>query len=216
MAKYEDEGYCPATDVQDKLSKHDNQSLYGLWNLFKDSVVYEKEDCLHHPLNPEVCNDVFSYDPISAKVLETIVRTNVNAEKILVHQLYEYDDFLFEIKELVCNSSNSKNAAEVKELQEQIESLEEERANFAEGSAENFVLKIFYEDGDLYRVEEEDWTFYSDTGLQNPIGNDFQIVSPVVKREEVKDGGLTHYVYIVRSENGLVYSEEKPRLRVIE
>ena len=108
MAKYEDEGYCPATDVQDKLSKHDNQSLYGLWNLFKDSVVYEKEDCLHHPLNPEVCNDVFSYDPISAKVLETIVRTNVNAEKILVHQLYEYDDFLFEIKELVCNSSNSK------------------------------------------------------------------------------------------------------------
>ncbi len=114
------------------------------------------------------------------------------------------------------NSSNSKNAAEVKELQEQIESLEEERANFAEGSAENFVLKIFYEDGDLYRVEEEDWTFYSDTGLQNPIGNDFQIVSPVVKREEVKDGGLTHYVYIVRSENGLVYSEEKPRLRVIE
>ena len=114
------------------------------------------------------------------------------------------------------NSSNSKNAAEVKELQEQINQLEAERSNFAEGSAEDFVLKIFYEDGNLYHVEEENWTFYSDTGLQNPIGNDFQIVSSVVKREEVKDGGITHYIYIVRSENGLVYSEDKPRLRKVE
>ena len=114
------------------------------------------------------------------------------------------------------NSSNSKNSAEVLELQQKIDQLEAEKASFGEGTTENYILQVFYEDGNRYQVEEENWTFYSDTMLQNPIGNDLVIVSPVVKNDEVKNGGLTHHIYTVRTESGLVYSAEEPRLSQIE
>ena len=76
----------------------------------------------------------------------------------------------------------------------------------------DYITQVFYSDGNLYHVEDEDWTFYSDTMLQNPIGNDIVVISPVIKDDDVKNGGLTHHIYTVRTENGLVYSSGKPRL----
>ena len=82
MAKYENEGYCPSQWVD--LSK--DKRLYGLWSLIGASVVYESKA----DISPDTstCDQIFSTDPISYDVLAKIVRKNVNADKILVHQIY--------------------------------------------------------------------------------------------------------------------------------
>ena len=84
MAKYEDEGYCPFQWVD--LSG-DNR-LVGLWSLIGSSVVYEKEDAVKCTPDIVTCNKIFSTDPIAYDVLSAIVKKNVNADKILVHQLH--------------------------------------------------------------------------------------------------------------------------------
>ena len=78
MAKYENEGYCPCQWVD--LSS--DSRLVGLWRLIGSSVVYEKE-CI-----PDITDKIFSTDPIAYDVLSAIVKKNVNADKILVHQLH--------------------------------------------------------------------------------------------------------------------------------
>lgn len=84
MAKYENEGYCPC-QVVDLTS--DNR-LVGLWSLIGPSVVYEKEDAVKCAPDTNTCNKIFSTDPIAYDVLSAIVKKNVNADKILVHQLH--------------------------------------------------------------------------------------------------------------------------------
>ena len=84
MAKYENEGYCPCQWVD--LSS-DNR-LAGLWSLIGSSVVYEKEDAVKCTPDTATCDKIFSTDSIAYDVLSAIVKKNVNADKILVHQLH--------------------------------------------------------------------------------------------------------------------------------
>lgn len=84
MAKYENEGYCPCSWV-DLTS---DSRLVGLWSLVGASVVYEKEDAVKCSPVTTACDQIFSTDPIAYNVLSAIVKKNVNAEKILVHQLH--------------------------------------------------------------------------------------------------------------------------------
>lgn len=84
MAKYENEGYCPCQWVD--LSG-DNR-LADLWSLIGASVVYEKEDAVNCTPDTATCDKIFSTDPIAYDVLSAIVKKNVNADKILVHQLH--------------------------------------------------------------------------------------------------------------------------------
>lgn len=82
MAKFESEGYCPCQWVD--LSS-DNR-LVGLWSLIGSSVVYEKEDEVKCSPDTQTCDKAFSTDPIAYDVLSAIVKKNVHADKILVHQ----------------------------------------------------------------------------------------------------------------------------------
>jgi hypothetical protein len=84
MAKFEDLGYCPCQWVD--LTGDDR--LIGLWSLIGSSVVYEKEDAVKCTPDTETCDKIFSTDSIAYDVLSAIVKKNVNAEKILVHQLH--------------------------------------------------------------------------------------------------------------------------------
>lgn len=84
MAKYENEGYCPCQWVD--LSS--DTRLEGLWRLIGSSVVYKKEDAENCSPDADTCNKVFSTDSIAFDVLSAIVKKNVNADKILVHQLH--------------------------------------------------------------------------------------------------------------------------------
>ncbi len=84
MAKYEDEGYCPCQWLEFTA---DNR-LAGLWSLIGYSVVYEKEDAVKCTPDTATCDKAFSSDPIAYDVLSAIVKRNVNADKILVHQLH--------------------------------------------------------------------------------------------------------------------------------
>lgn len=84
MARFESEGYCPHQWVD--LSG-DNR-LVGLWSLIGPNVVYEKEDVTNCTPDTATCDKIFSTDSIAYDVLSAIVKKNVNAEKILVHQLH--------------------------------------------------------------------------------------------------------------------------------
>ena len=84
MAKYENEGYCPCQWVD--LSG--DYRLAGLWSLIGTSIVYEKEDAKKCSPDTNTCDKIFSTDPIAYDVLSAIVKKNVNADKILVHQLH--------------------------------------------------------------------------------------------------------------------------------
>lgn len=84
MAKYENEGFCPCQRVD---FSGDNR-LVGLWSLIGYSVVYENEDAVKCTPDTTTCNKIFSTDPIAYDVLFAIVKRNVNADKILVHQLH--------------------------------------------------------------------------------------------------------------------------------
>lgn len=88
MAKYENDGYCPNIWVPKKWTKDSDPCLFGLWSLVGDSIVYT-----HDPepaCNPDIntCDKVFSTDPIAVNLLTAMVRKNVNADKILVHQIF--------------------------------------------------------------------------------------------------------------------------------
>lgn len=82
MAKFENEGYCPNIWVPKTWGDGTDSRLNGLWSLVGQSIVY-KEEC-----NPDVCNEVFGIDIIAYDVLSAIVKKNVNADKILVHELH--------------------------------------------------------------------------------------------------------------------------------
>ena len=84
MAKFESQGYCPCQWVD--LSS--DTRLSGLWSLIGSSVVYEMEDAVKCSPDTSACDKVFSTDPIAYDVLSAIVKKNVNADKILVHQLH--------------------------------------------------------------------------------------------------------------------------------
>ncbi len=84
MAKYENEGYCPCIWVD--LSS--DSRLSGLWSLIGPSVVYEKEDAIKCTPDIATCDRIFGIDLIAYDVLSAIVKKNVNADKILVHQLH--------------------------------------------------------------------------------------------------------------------------------
>lgn len=84
MAKYENEGYCPYKNVD--LSG-DNR-LVGLWSLIGYNIVYENKDDANYSPDTTTCDKVFSTDSIAYDVLSAIVKRNVNADKILVHQLH--------------------------------------------------------------------------------------------------------------------------------
>lgn len=83
MAKFEDEGYCP-----NQWLEFTDSRLVGLWSLIGYSVVYEKEDSVKCTPDTTTCDKAFSSDPIAYDVLSAIVKRNVNADKILVHQLH--------------------------------------------------------------------------------------------------------------------------------
>lgn len=85
MAKFENEGYCPYNFVTEWISKNDN-SLFGLWSLIGDSIVYEKKEA--SVINVENFNKVFSEDIIACDLITSIIKRNANAEKILVRQFY--------------------------------------------------------------------------------------------------------------------------------
>lgn len=84
MAKYENEGYCPCQ----RVDRSSDNRLVGLWSLIGSSVVYEKEDAVKCSPDTTTCDKIFSTDPIAYDVLSAIVKKNVNADKILVHQLH--------------------------------------------------------------------------------------------------------------------------------
>ena len=57
-----------------------DERLVGLWSLIGASVVFSKEV-------PNMYQQVFDTDPIAYDVLASIVKKNVNADKILVRQM---------------------------------------------------------------------------------------------------------------------------------
>ena len=95
MAKFESEGYCPCQWVD--LSS-DNR-LVGLWSLIGSSVVYEKEDEVKCSPDTQTCDKAFSTDPIAYDVLSAIVKKNVHADKILVHQPHAGSNFIVVISD---------------------------------------------------------------------------------------------------------------------
>lgn len=84
MAKFENEGYCP----NQWLDLSSDTRLIGLWCLIGPSVVYETKDALGCQPDLTTCNKAFSKDVIAYDLLSAIVKKNVNAYKILIHQLH--------------------------------------------------------------------------------------------------------------------------------
>lgn len=82
MAKYENEGYCPNNYVADWLIK-ENSSLFGLWNIIGNSIVYEDKSSI---INIEQFNKIFTEDVISTDLITSIIKKKPTAEKILVRQ----------------------------------------------------------------------------------------------------------------------------------
>lgn len=88
MAKFENEGYCPCIWVPKTWTEETSSCLSGLWSLVGGSIVYEMEDELHCTPDTASCDQIFGTDVIAYDVLSAIVKKNVNADKILVHQLH--------------------------------------------------------------------------------------------------------------------------------
>ncbi len=84
MAKYENEAYCPYQQID--LSS--DTRLVGLWSLIGPKVVYEMIDAVNCAPDTTRCDQIFGTDPIAYDVLYAIITKNVNADKILVHQLH--------------------------------------------------------------------------------------------------------------------------------
>lgn len=99
MAKYENEGYCPYNNVSNALYEDKaDKRLIGFWGLIGPSVVYttDTEGC---DPNSVMVDKIFCEDRIAYRLLTTIIKTNANVEKVLVHQIFKgacntqrYDD----------------------------------------------------------------------------------------------------------------------------
>lgn len=174
-------------------------------------------------LGAKIEDESFAYDRSRLSILESQVSQKETEydelEKENSDLQEKYTNLRNEYNSLKQEYENSSNSSTIEELQAYIEELELQLSTESTENGEtitstwnDYITQVFYSDGNLYHVEDEDWTFYSDTMLQNPIGNDIVIISPVTKDDDVKNGGLTHHIYTVRTENGLVYSSEKPRL----
>ena len=174
-------------------------------------------------LGAKIEDDSFAYDRSRLTILESQVSQKETEYDELEKENSElqekYSNLRNEYNSLKQEYENSSNSSTIEELQAYIDELELQLSTESTENGEtitsawnDYITQVFYSDGNLYHVEDEDWTFYSDTMLQNPIGNDIVIISPVTKDDDVKNGGLTHHIYTVRTENGLVYSSEKPRL----
>ena len=174
-------------------------------------------------LGAKIEDESFAYDRSRLSILESQVSQKETEydelEKENSDMQEKYTNLRNEYNSLKQEYENSSNSSTIEELQAYIEELELQLSTESTENGEtitstwnDYITQVFYSDGNLYHVEDEDWTFYSDTMLQNPIGNDIVIISPVTKDDDVKNGGLTHHIYTVRTENGLVYSSEKPRL----
>ena len=174
-------------------------------------------------LGAKIEDDSFAYDRSRLTILESQVSQKETEYDELEKENSElqekYTNLRNEYNSLKQEYENSSNSSTIEELQAYIDELELQLSTESTENGEtitsawnDYITQVFYSDGNLYHVEDEDWTFYSDTMLQNPIGNDIVIISPVTKDDDVKNGGLTHHIYTVRTENGLVYSSEKPRL----
>lgn len=88
MAKYENEGYCPANWVPKAWNEDSDKRLIGLWSLVGDSIVYVEEHEHHCTPDSAACNQAFGTDAIAYDLLAAIVRKNVKAKKIAVYQLH--------------------------------------------------------------------------------------------------------------------------------
>ena len=174
-------------------------------------------------LGAKIEDESFAYDRSRLSILESQVSQKETEydelEKENSDLQEKYTNLRNEYNSLKQEYENSSNSSTIEELQAYIEELELQLSTESTENGEtitsawnDYITQVFYSDGNLYHVEDEDWTFYSDTMLQNPIGNDIVIISPVITDDDVKNGGLTHHIYTVRTENGLVYSSEKPRL----
>ena len=174
-------------------------------------------------LGAKIEDDSFAYDRSRLTILESQVSQKETEYDELEKENSElqekYTNLRNEYNSLKQEYENSSNSSTIEELQAYIDELELQLSTESTENGEtitsawnDYITQVFYSDGNLYHVEDEDWTFYSDTMLQNPIGNDIVVISPVIKDDDVKNGGLTHHIYTVRTENGLVYSSGKPRL----
>ena len=174
-------------------------------------------------LGAKIEDDSFAYDRSRLTILESQVSQKETEYDELEKENSElqekYTNLRNEYNSLKQEYENSSNSSTIEELQAYIDELELQLSTESTENGEtitsawnDYITQVFYSDGNLYHVEDEDWTFYSDTMLQNPIGNDIVVISPVIKDDDVKNGGLTHHIYTVRTENGLVYSSEKPKL----
>ena len=81
MAKYENEGYCPAIWVPTTWTDETDPRLIGLWSIVSSSIVYEKNSNYQ-----TASKEIWGSDPISYDLLAAMIRKNPCAEKILVHQ----------------------------------------------------------------------------------------------------------------------------------
>ena len=174
-------------------------------------------------LGAKIEDESFAYDRSRLTILESQVSQKETEydelEKENLDLQEKYANLRNEYNSLKQEYENSSNSSTIEELQAYIDELELQLSTESTENGEtitstwnDYITQVFYSDGNLYHVEDEDWTFYSDTMLQNPIGNDIVVISPVIKDDDVKNGGLTHHIYTVRTENGLVYSSEKPKL----
>lgn len=89
MAKYENEGYCPHNSVCEALSAENaDKRLIGFWSMIGPSVVFTTDTDGCDP-NSIVVNKIFCEDNIAHRLLTTIIKTNANVDKVLVHQIFK-------------------------------------------------------------------------------------------------------------------------------
>lgn len=88
MAKYENLGYCPQQWVPKMWDENTDSVIPGLWSLVSGAIVYQDKDGFECNIDIDSCNQMFGTDPIARKLLEAIVRRNVNVDKIVVHQIH--------------------------------------------------------------------------------------------------------------------------------
>ena len=77
MAKYEDYGFCPYTDVNDALHTNIQQhlNLFGLWNMIRTQSVC-KGFQTDYQMNTRWIVDALSDDPIAEPLMKAIIRAN--------------------------------------------------------------------------------------------------------------------------------------------
>lgn len=99
--------------------------------------------------------------------------------------------------------------AELTEVQAELSNMQQ--AGAADQNA--FISAIFWSDGNFYE-DTSGIEFYSEPSCENSLGNDLKFVSPVIFYDMELKNGQT--VNVTLSEQGLVYSVQKPNLEVYE